>query len=122
MRMFVFFFQAEDGIRDYKVTGVQTCALPICSCRLPPSVQTERQAAVRKKPVGELILAGGQSDAALEAAIGNFEPVNDGARILNGKGTLAADDDRSGIEVDLQFDRRDAGKSDAQRQTNRRLL
>src|SRR5688500_19558574 len=24
------FFQAEDGIRDYKVTGVQTCALPIC--------------------------------------------------------------------------------------------
>src|SRR5256885_11659569 len=26
---FLFFFQAEDGIRDYKVTGVQTCALPI---------------------------------------------------------------------------------------------
>src|SRR2546426_3134290 len=26
-----FFFQAEDGIRDYKVTGVQTCALPISS-------------------------------------------------------------------------------------------
>src|SRR5256885_4165790 len=25
----VFFLQAEDGIRDYKVTGVQTCALPI---------------------------------------------------------------------------------------------
>src|SRR5215467_15129764 len=25
---FFFFFQAEDGIRDYKVTGVQTCALP----------------------------------------------------------------------------------------------
>src|SRR5256885_3568745 len=24
-----FFFQAEDGIRDYRVTGVQTCALPI---------------------------------------------------------------------------------------------
>src|SRR5205807_5676280 len=24
-------FQAEDGIRDYKVTGVQTCALPILS-------------------------------------------------------------------------------------------
>src|SRR6478735_10424013 len=31
---FFFFFQAEDGIRDYKVTGVQTCALPIW----PPSV------------------------------------------------------------------------------------
>src|SRR5256885_12150415 len=28
-RWLFFFFQAEDGIRDYKVTGVQTCALPI---------------------------------------------------------------------------------------------
>src|SRR5256886_4368460 len=31
-----FFFQAEDGIRDLTVTGVQTCALPIlgnCRCR-----------------------------------------------------------------------------------------
>src|SRR5438034_8365229 len=27
---FFFFFQAEDGIRDHCVTGVQTCALPIC--------------------------------------------------------------------------------------------
>src|SRR5690606_39752906 len=26
----IFFFQAEDGIRDFHVTGVQTCALPIC--------------------------------------------------------------------------------------------
>ena len=30
---FFFFFQAEDGIRDYKVTGVQTCALPISEAR-----------------------------------------------------------------------------------------
>src|SRR5690606_41195664 len=28
-----FFFQAEDGIRDFHVTGVQTCALPIWSDR-----------------------------------------------------------------------------------------
>src|SRR5438034_5727241 len=27
--LFFFFFQAEDGIRDHCVTGVQTCALPI---------------------------------------------------------------------------------------------
>src|SRR2546426_4803208 len=33
MYFYFFFFQAEDGIRDYKVTGVQTCALPI-SARL----------------------------------------------------------------------------------------
>src|SRR5690606_40190914 len=30
----VFFFQAEDGIRDFHVTGVQTCALPIYSAQL----------------------------------------------------------------------------------------
>src|SRR5207244_7415392 len=29
----IFFFQAEDGIRDDLVTGVQTCALPICKAR-----------------------------------------------------------------------------------------
>src|SRR2546430_14613213 len=29
---FFFFFQAEDGIRDLTVTGVQTCALPISFC------------------------------------------------------------------------------------------
>src|SRR5476649_1932929 len=30
----IFFFQAEDGIRGHWVTGVQTCALPICAIRL----------------------------------------------------------------------------------------
>src|SRR5256885_8677471 len=33
-RCLFFFFQAEDGIRDYKVTGVQTCALPISETRI----------------------------------------------------------------------------------------
>src|SRR6266478_8950706 len=33
--MFFFFFQAEDGIRDLTVTGVQTCALPIFRRDLP---------------------------------------------------------------------------------------
>src|SRR5256885_12565735 len=37
-----FFFQAEDGIRDYKVTGVQTCALPI-SGRDAGAGRAERQ-------------------------------------------------------------------------------
>src|SRR5439155_3058718 len=34
---FFFFFQAEDGIRDGHVTGVQTCALPISVCVVPAS-------------------------------------------------------------------------------------
>src|SRR5215467_9399122 len=47
-----FFFQAEDGIRDYKVTGVQTCALPISvgggnvSMRL--EIMTESEAAAEE--------------------------------------------------------------------------
>src|SRR5699024_12404107 len=53
--LFCFFFQAEDGIRDRNVTGVQTCALPIStrsipiSCcapaRVPRSVADESRAA-----------------------------------------------------------------------------
>src|SRR5256885_8962189 len=35
---YFFFFQAEDGIRDYKVTGVQTCALPISPRRRRPAL------------------------------------------------------------------------------------
>src|SRR5690606_40314229 len=39
-------FQAEDGIRDFHVTGVQTCALPICA------VCTARLAFLRHRQVG----------------------------------------------------------------------
>src|SRR6266540_3765970 len=38
--MICFFFQAEDGIRDRDVTGVQTCALPIYASRERPTHQT----------------------------------------------------------------------------------
>src|SRR3712207_8588310 len=41
-----FFFQAEDGIRDIGVTGVQTCALPIS----PPLAEGLRLAAVTRHP------------------------------------------------------------------------
>src|SRR5690606_40056868 len=36
-----FFFQAEDGIRDFHVTGVQTCALPICRDHSPFVIDTQ---------------------------------------------------------------------------------
>src|SRR2546426_11418834 len=42
-----FFFQAEDGIRDYKVTGVQTCALPISYGFRPKRSATEALEAIR---------------------------------------------------------------------------
>src|SRR2546421_4661359 len=40
-RSLVFFFQAEDGIRDLIVTGVQTCALPISQVPRPPRINIE---------------------------------------------------------------------------------
>src|SRR5690625_5932895 len=56
-QMMVFFFQAEDGIRDGHVTGVQTCALPIYLRRTVSRVQgcqdTQRQ---RRDANGEQIL------------------------------------------------------------------
>src|SRR5262249_59061397 len=47
-----FFFQAEDGIRDWSVTGVQTCALPISSAAsaAPFTASSERAAAPGRGP------------------------------------------------------------------------
>src|SRR5256885_1214422 len=48
-----FFFQAEDGIRDYKVTGVQTCALRISpAASTAPAAATEQTAPDTAKPEG----------------------------------------------------------------------
>src|SRR5438445_4541937 len=40
-----FFFQAEDGIRDIGVTGVQTCALPICAAAMRVGLSQHEDAA-----------------------------------------------------------------------------
>src|SRR5258706_10131121 len=42
---YIFFFQAEDGIRYWSVTGVQTCALPIYGTA-QPGVQSEKDTGV----------------------------------------------------------------------------
>src|SRR2546430_9757738 len=50
--MLFFFFQAEDGIRDLTVTGVQTCALPIllgCGCGAGSAAGTARARRARPK-------------------------------------------------------------------------
>src|SRR2546425_9033444 len=44
-----FFFQAEDGIRDKLVTGVQTCALPISSCAVGADGAARRDGAGRER-------------------------------------------------------------------------
>src|SRR5688572_22170747 len=53
---FFFFFQAEDGIRDLTVTGVQTCALPIFAEQR--RVRFARRPAVRAVLVGDVLAQG----------------------------------------------------------------
>src|SRR5438034_11143611 len=63
IRVVFFFFQAEDGIRDHCVTGVQTCALPICRgsqvpqgaarYRLPHAVRPSERIRSEERRVGK---------------------------------------------------------------------
>src|SRR5437868_9983302 len=50
-----FIFQAEDGIRDRNVTGVQTCALPISRCNARKSVSTAPLLACVAEPTGKTL-------------------------------------------------------------------
>src|SRR5256885_17081627 len=52
----MFFFQAEDGIRDYKVTGVQTCALPISAKASQVNRKMNHRKIVVTQPVHEEVL------------------------------------------------------------------
>src|SRR2546422_2290965 len=53
LESFFFFFQAEDGIRDVAVTGVQTCALPISSAT-STYVGAEWWGWTRKSPASQI--------------------------------------------------------------------
>src|SRR2546429_7016767 len=53
--MVVFFFQAEDGIRDVAVTGVQTCALPISVFLFAERPRTQRQPPARARHAGRAL-------------------------------------------------------------------
>src|SRR5256886_13664099 len=67
----VFFFQAEDGIRDLTVTGVQTCALPICWAANLASASVEPAATICPAP---LRLAGYSSAASIAATTSSGSP------------------------------------------------
>src|SRR2546426_6838316 len=77
-----FFFQAEDGIRDYKVTGVQTCALPISDHRvgelrgvdLPPAHRLGGRRAREPAGVGSRV---GEGQEIIVALLGDAEHLLD---------------------------------------------
>src|SRR2546430_2812249 len=62
--IYIFFFQAEDGIRDLTVTGVQTCALPICV----EAVLVRRQR-IGSSFRGDLLVIGNRRDRVSAAAV-----------------------------------------------------
>src|SRR2546426_10218720 len=66
--MFFFFFQAEDGIRDYKVTGVQTCALPIFKPILMSAALATLSVGVAQAAEMTLVNFGGANGNAQKAA------------------------------------------------------
>src|SRR5690606_41185525 len=50
--LLIFFFQAEDGIRDFHVTGVQTCLFRSQRHRLPPAFSVEDGQLAEAEPAG----------------------------------------------------------------------
>src|SRR3712207_624472 len=66
-RLCLFFFQAEDGIRDIGVTGVQTCALPICAAGLGLADDVQLLVADRHPQAGEVEVRGARHLAQPEA-------------------------------------------------------
>src|SRR5687768_18401078 len=83
MQRGAFFFQAEDGIRDVAVTGVQTCALPIFAGRLLP---------ILERKAGRVLANGWPTGVEVSHAMvhgGPFPATSDGRS--TSVGTLAMD-------------------------------
>src|SRR5215213_7172508 len=122
--MFFFFFQAEDGIRDWSVTGVQTCALPISLEELRalahgvyPSLLSDRglvdalRSLLRDSPLPVRLTAHGvtRNPPEVEAAVyfACLEAVQNVLKHAHGATTLWVSLRQA---ADLRFDIRDDGR------------
>src|SRR5256886_13213057 len=88
-----FFFQAEDGIRDLTVTGVQTCALPISLTVLSHPAVVMRPLAMPYSPSSP---AGGITADLVDVGLARPEDVR--AKALGGKIALRSEERRVGKE------------------------
>src|SRR5437016_6665512 len=70
---FFFFFQAEDGIRDWSVTGVQTCALPIYPGARTVKYSQQDIISVRAKLRFSTLIVLPQNEEILDYATGDKE-------------------------------------------------
>src|SRR5256886_8291666 len=80
----VFFFQAEDGIRDLTVTGVQTCALPIYA---GPGDSDEAEGNHRERDRAECLRQGAAEDRSHD------EPGSEDDRVNSERGS------RHGVQI-----------------------
>src|SRR5690606_40503131 len=101
-----FFFQAEDGIRDFHVTGVQTCALPIS--RMFPEAKLAIVNALKKNDEVVAMLGDGVNDApALKAAHIGVAMGNKGTEIAKSAAALViANDDLDKLITGIAAGRR----------------
>src|SRR2546430_12064429 len=85
MRARLFFFQAEDGIRDLTVTGVQTCALPISNEQIENAAEIgmEHNLGLTCDPVAGLV----QIPCIERNAMGAVKAINAARLGLRGDGT-----------------------------------
>src|SRR5207249_8055512 len=81
----VFFFQAEDGIRDRNVTGVQTCALPISKNRSAAKMKIELGKLAEDLRIGDSIAINGVCLTAVNITkgIAEFEVVSETIKKTN---------------------------------------
>src|SRR5205085_6325647 len=84
LELFFFFFQAEDGIRDLTVTGVQTCALPIL-----PAAQTVDNVTVLNGVYSDAQALRGEADYTSHCAgchaddLSGYQSILKGNRFMN---------------------------------------
>src|SRR5690348_18159053 len=95
-----FFFQAEDGIRDGRVTGFQTCALPILRSQaivtLPGATCTAQDVAQRLTSDGYVVVSGLMSDGDVAAARADLDRVL--AATPTGRNEFRSEERRVGTE------------------------
>src|SRR3982075_1906032 len=99
---FFFFFQAEDGIRDAPVTGVQTCALPIYPLVVPYEPQLRPGAPIPAEPLrhGSGEPSGRISLVVLEIPVGEIEDeVRREHRVVSGR--HRGEEDARLVDVEL---------------------
>src|SRR5699024_11611982 len=96
-----FFFQAEDGIRDRNVTGVQTCALPICSplsrsTTMKTQLRTRTATVISAGAIGLLALSGCSS---MGSDSGGSESENSESQSDSGKSEIGRASCRERVEI-----------------------